>query len=1642
MKTKNLILLVAAIFISNKLAAQNILPYALAADSLYASQPFYQLDTNILRQTDLLLHKRPMNLHWPAFKGAQEDSALGMQHPYQVALDARKIALDSNLYPDYHNLVEREAWLRSQYNANPLLLYHLEYDAIRDSSFLDSSVFLNNSGILEHQGFHSPFIQQKLFALSANFGNLAINDSLAFIISDTLFISNISNASIANLKIDLKDGQGLSAISFNQVFYAVYSESQGLGPKIWELQAELNNGQFLYAKLMVSINGNSCSPPSVSGGPWGGTTKYDINGSPIVWEYQFPPQLTEAWNGQKATGNTYVWYRKTIAPGEEGKFRKPIILVEGIDFGGTVPGDGRRPNQSTHMGNAGWPTMWDCDDSYPFDAFPDFLDSLHDAEYDIIMLDFHNGVDYIQRNGLLLTSIIKEVNNYKLGNEPNVILGASMGGQVARYALVYMEHHEIPHCTGLFASLDSPWKGAHIPLAIQWFIHTAAVWGDADGLRLQANINSPAAKQMLRFHYTAKQGNRAYNSKKSHYVRTINYPPGTDLAPDPHYTALQNEIALLGDYPKKCRNIALVNGNVGNFKSFPNDGQAYVEFEETITCLTSIFLPIFLKVESKLYAIGSSSGTILKADRPLFPLDIVKVFGAKNLDNVPGSLRPDISREVVPAIQNGVWNGLAANSALFLGGFCTPWALPNALQAYASFVPTTSALNLETGDLFNYDFTNLEEDYPGKNGDTHFDAYTAPANQSMGHVKGTQTNLNWLKNQIYQASYEKVNPGSGVLTNKWNIPLGSIGVPALDVNAGGRLMINADEPRYDLPDVEANYDAIGGLVRANLGGACFPSQVLNINSGAKLELGGTKPGTNSANNQAYLYIGSGAQVNINLGSELRINPGSKLIVQKGGVLKLNDKVVFKAGQIIVEDGGELIIERHADFNFAQFGSSILIQGKLSVKAGATIKANSNGVLIFDQDIPWITVNSKLERDIASYLEIEPGAKLHLIGLSPAFKNQCLLEIRKETILKDAQQNVFDEIIIQNGVVSIAPNAFLFVASPISIIDAELRSSHLGQKHGGLRIWNNTTINYLRRVTIKDGNPGVLVSGPGSRGYTEFRDCVVRDNYDGLKWSSGKHIVRGTQFTNNIRYSVYGLNLNARSEITSCTFSSNPSGGILSRADVAINLQGQEGSSLKLANSTIDGFLIGLMANDIDLRASCNTIQNNLQGISLENAIGYLNDEASNTFRWNSASNVYLQGNSNGSGIYLRNGGNLFDLPLSNLNSQFRHIVGNWYCYMPYLDYSPNYQYADFNFNKFQTPSNINYPNVGDYFELSVLHCSNPFSLATNIPVELDEEYNSVTNCNNAPTLDLHPTYATLSTLPETFGKVSNGQIFNQTPIGQALDQALSQLSFGEEIRNDKGALETLIAILQGNINQHDANTQAYLNLAYNGMHQALNQAYQQNQLQHNAGEPVPPVVELNNVIGIVDDLLLPLSFTDSLHHAMIFQLHLDKVHAFRVAGHYNEAISVLSNRQNWTFDYTQSQRAGYWNCVCEKEEAYFTGDIRAEEFDYGLDQCRQSFAGYTYKRENLLAQAARESENKIDAYPQPVKDVLSIKLYDQSIKEVELEVYSAGGYLVKHERLNVDNEIFNLDMSELQAGLYLIHLDLGKGKEVLKVFKY
>jgi hypothetical protein len=324
------------------------------------------------------------------------------------------------------------------------------------------------------------------------------------------------------------------------------------------------------------------------------------------------------------------------------------------------------------------------------------VEQLRSLGFDAVVLNFTNGGDYIQRNAFLTVELIEGLRASIDPGRTMAVVGASMGGVVGRYALAYMETHALPHSVRTFVSFDSPQTGADVPLGIQywlWFFSDLST----DAAANLASLDTPAARQMLVYHHTD--------------------PPGSEGQSDPLRAGLLADLAAAGDYPASPRKVAIVNGSGSRLDQGFSAGAQIIQWEYT---------SFLVDITGDCWAVPDLSGQNIfhgLIDYIFLPADetFVGVAGTRPYDNAPGGWRDTMAQ-------------LGASDPGY-GDILAPY--PN-----HSFIPTVSALALDTTDLF-YDVAGD----PDILAHTPFDAVYFPAG-NQEHVSITPENAAWFLAEI------------------------------------------------------------------------------------------------------------------------------------------------------------------------------------------------------------------------------------------------------------------------------------------------------------------------------------------------------------------------------------------------------------------------------------------------------------------------------------------------------------------------------------------------------------------------------------------------------------------------------------------------------------------------------------------------------------------------------------------------------------------------------------------------------------------------------------------------------------------------------------------------------------------------------
>jgi hypothetical protein len=337
------------------------------------------------------------------------------------------------------------------------------------------------------------------------------------------------------------------------------------------------------------------------------------------------------------------------------------------------------------------------------------LETIRGLGYDIVALNFTHATDYLQRNAFVLVELLEQVNAIIDPGQDIALAGASMGGVVSRYALTYMEVNALDPNLRVYISFDAPQRGANIPLGIQYWL---AFFADdsADAARLLAALDSPGARQLLAYHHTD--------------------PPGATGESDPLRGDFVAEMASLGDYPTGMRKVSIVNGSGSQADQGYPAGDQIIEWE---------YSNILIDIIGNIWSVpDGTSQTIFHGliDPIFFPADeqIVAVGATSPYDTAPGGFRPSMAQmDTVPA----------------------PYGDIVALHDNHCFIPTVSALDLDTADLF-YDVAGDPDIYAH----TPFDAVYFPV-ENQEHASITAENAAWFIDEVLMG-VTAVEPPSGV----------------------------------------------------------------------------------------------------------------------------------------------------------------------------------------------------------------------------------------------------------------------------------------------------------------------------------------------------------------------------------------------------------------------------------------------------------------------------------------------------------------------------------------------------------------------------------------------------------------------------------------------------------------------------------------------------------------------------------------------------------------------------------------------------------------------------------------------------------------------------------------------------------------
>lgn len=561
----------------------------------------------------------------------------------QLLHEVRHAALDPDGWPRPVDLIETVAEERS--GAIPLAVMNVEYQYLRRSALDDGTLEVQGDRLVPAAGAATdPLTQSRVVAAAALKERSAQGLRQGFVLARDRYLTNDPRG-VDALEIDLDDGRGFRPFDFDEAVVARYA---GTGSKVLRIRLVLEDGTKLLAGFTFEVAALQAPSPDDT----------------------LSVTSTIPYAGGFASGDAYVY----LAEGRT-QIVDPVVAIEGFDI----------------ENNLDWEEIYEILNQQAL------VETLRSMGYDIVVLNFTDSTDYIQRNGLLVMELIQQIEARIDPARTFPLVGASLGALAARYALAYLETEGIAHRVRNLISFDGPHGGANIPLGIQYWLDFFSDLS-ADANFLLSRLDTPASRQLLVYHHTT--------------------PAGATGESDPLRADFLADLAGVGDYPANVRKVAIANGSSTQMDQGYAAGAQIIQYE---------YDSLLVDIVGNVWSVpDGASQTIFDGRIFVFLVQneamSVTVAATLPYDNAPGGYRASMAQ---------------------MDSVTAPYGDIVALHANHAFIPTISALAL---DHTSNPFHDVAGD-PDLLSHTPFDDVFVPL-VNEGHVSVSAELVPWLIAEI------------------------------------------------------------------------------------------------------------------------------------------------------------------------------------------------------------------------------------------------------------------------------------------------------------------------------------------------------------------------------------------------------------------------------------------------------------------------------------------------------------------------------------------------------------------------------------------------------------------------------------------------------------------------------------------------------------------------------------------------------------------------------------------------------------------------------------------------------------------------------------------------------------------------------
>ena len=842
-----------------------VVPFAQMMDSIYE-----HVDLTVL-SSHHLLSRAPVLVPIGQYDGSSGADTLDFKTWQSIYASLYLAATDAA-----HQLPEPETGYGqlhatlSDTAAIPLAVLHHDYHVLDSLALADSLLTLDGVQLYDVVGRpRSPWLPGHVTAMAP--ARHQVKGGTVQLKLDPAWWYEGTGLTLTGLSLDAGDGRGLQTVSLGETYTIAYLEG---GRKPLHLRSTWSDGSVRHAYSYLEV---------------------EMTGATYRYSQAVNHKFTRTATRDGVTGSALVHITYGCGNSE---LRRPWIYVEG--FQPTMLPNQDKTFESFIDDDAG---------RLPQDLQEDF----ENGGYDLVYVDFgDDGAESPFLHAELVKEVLDTINHHlKVGDEPNVIIGGSMGGISSLIALAEMEDAGEDTETRLLIPFDTGFQGANIPLGLQeLFRHLTdnLVFGLVPGLQgAQEALESPAARSMLIYQAFPSNGD--------------NFNP-------PERAALQ--AALNGfraqGLPANTEVLPISNGSqIGEGQEFgPGD-----KFGDLQANLWIPFTVIYTNARFRMWAVpddvanariykGSWWQTIFTVPIPVIMPRTVRVpAGTLPFDSSPGG-----GFLVDELLANGNASGLV--SVLnFL-----PFNQVSAANRVC-FVPTVSGLDLQPVPFVNLDL-DVQAANVVANGVIPFDDYTAPNAVvdpalnlfNEGHVEWTGHATDFIRRRLvgHNGLANAAGTGPFALSTSYNFGRGPLDATvnqltrSVDIQSHGHLKVNAAEPLgfpTDNLETATSQDFHLQVIGET---DCFGAVTVQVASGGQLEVGDGSPAR-----RAEVRFRSGSQLILD-GGTLRIHDHSTLIIERGATLRLNagHSIELLGDDAVLEIRGTLEIEESLTFTGAGF----------------------------------------------------------------------------------------------------------------------------------------------------------------------------------------------------------------------------------------------------------------------------------------------------------------------------------------------------------------------------------------------------------------------------------------------------------------------------------------------------------------------------------------------------------------------------------------------------------------------------------------------------------------------------------------------------------------------------------------------------